>query len=1197
MDTDKGTAQTSLVLATSAATTSNNYFFAKFISNPLKGAQTVSANTWNFAFACAENNANANYPNGGTNLSVPTTAYVWRPSTGAKVGNIVDVVNSGTTFSEPGATNTETSEFGTFAGSAVTAADGDVIVFEVWARTTQGNATSRNDTFYFDGTTETNSTGTTVSNHASYIETPQNLVFYALKYLAATVLTPGSLAVTVTPTPGPNSDIKCYKGVLTADATGTVHDQSFTGFGFQPKAVILWVAPITAHATYNEGASMSYGFSDGTRNMCVSGSAVDAVSTMDNNGMIRNDACISILSTASGTAELVRGVIKTFDSDGITITWNVKNTTQYLIHVMAFAGSDLTAKCQNHTATKSGTGTQGYTGYGFTPSVVFLACIGNIATNAVSGSSTTTLAYCVGAGKSTSQQFANNLWFQDASSAASSGTTGTALYNNRVLNTQTGSGGTYMINASLTSLDSDGFTLNHVSAAIATTFPFIALALSGGYWSVGTYTQRTTNGTQIVTASPSLIPTGLMLYGSDSTAANTDYRNSSGPDGNLSIGGADGVTEGSVMIGNQIVVSPTTCVMISRNDKILNNATPNATATSSTSDAIGDLTDFATNGQYTVTYTVTAATARQVGYVFLQKNNPLTQQNITKSLSRTVTVSVTPTRLNNKFRTNSATITIVGPQPTKVKIKNALKTLSAALLVTGNRARLAGKTRALSRSITIVAVQTRLEQKFRALSRPITIVAALTRPTAKQRALAATLLVVATRARLSSKIRTRTATIFITNPSLTRLAQKIRLRSATILITANTPTKQRTDVRTLVRTVLVSSTLARQTAKIRSRTASILVTQTAFTRLLQKIRTLAATLTIVASAPTDVKQRRPQRTLSATVTVTGNINRLLARTRALSRSLLISAIQNRLAGKIRPISPILTISEVKNRIPTKSRFLSRSLLIQESKTRISGKARSLARSVTVTGTPTYVILFGVKQVARTLDQAITVAGSPTKLLKKVRSTTALVSIIGTANRVKSTAKILTQSVLVASSFQKLKEKRKQLSENITISGSTTRLTGRIRQLTLTQFVQIRDALNLSRIRLEIVWVYDQVTYVKTHIRHIEISMTESIHVVELARYNKGLHKLLTQFVHIGPHVLGRVKSGRRFLAPFVKISEKLRLRKVTPGLVTKRGMNRTILDMKITTQSSHSRDLQQYPSFALWVHNIIRTMKFRRYPT
>ena len=68
----------------------------------------------------------------------------------------------------------------TFAGSLVSGVqDGDVLCFEVWFEITQAGANAYVDTFYYDGTTVTTADNTTVSNHASFIETPQTLTFGA----------------------------------------------------------------------------------------------------------------------------------------------------------------------------------------------------------------------------------------------------------------------------------------------------------------------------------------------------------------------------------------------------------------------------------------------------------------------------------------------------------------------------------------------------------------------------------------------------------------------------------------------------------------------------------------------------------------------------------------------------------------------------------------------------------------------------------------------------------------------------------------------------------------------------------------------------------------------------------------------------------------------------------------------------------
>lgn len=176
MNTTIGTAQTTKSL--SAISSNTKQYFTRFVSDTLQNNTTISANTWNFAFAASQNIATANFPvTAASGTQVHVTVYVWRPGNGTKVGDIFDGTSSGTTFAEPSAISTEKSEFGTFTGSAVTALAGDVICQEIYFSVAPTQAAT--NIYYYDGTTETNNTNTTVSSHASYIETPQTLTFGA----------------------------------------------------------------------------------------------------------------------------------------------------------------------------------------------------------------------------------------------------------------------------------------------------------------------------------------------------------------------------------------------------------------------------------------------------------------------------------------------------------------------------------------------------------------------------------------------------------------------------------------------------------------------------------------------------------------------------------------------------------------------------------------------------------------------------------------------------------------------------------------------------------------------------------------------------------------------------------------------------------------------------------------------------------
>jgi hypothetical protein len=160
----KGTTQTSIAFTGLGQTTHQDNYLARFTSLPLS-AQTVTAQTWTFALALNEANAAAN-------SQLAPCIYLWRPGSSSVVGFVVD---SDTPIgAEWGAS--EDGIVATVSGAAVTAVFGDVLVLEVWRHApSQTNTTARVQTVYFDGPTDV--VDATTANAASYIETPQNLVF------------------------------------------------------------------------------------------------------------------------------------------------------------------------------------------------------------------------------------------------------------------------------------------------------------------------------------------------------------------------------------------------------------------------------------------------------------------------------------------------------------------------------------------------------------------------------------------------------------------------------------------------------------------------------------------------------------------------------------------------------------------------------------------------------------------------------------------------------------------------------------------------------------------------------------------------------------------------------------------------------------------------------------------------------------
>ena len=169
----KGSSQTSLA-ATSTATTAGQSGFYGFWCSPALDAQTITGldqgQVIDIVVANAESNLAMNFGNW-----LPYV-YVWRPSTGAKVGELLNVQFGGGL--EPSSASSEqvaTCQWTGVGGSNLTIQAGDVIIVEMWARLFQAMNTSYTGTLYYDGTTENATENAVVSNHAGYIQFSQTL--------------------------------------------------------------------------------------------------------------------------------------------------------------------------------------------------------------------------------------------------------------------------------------------------------------------------------------------------------------------------------------------------------------------------------------------------------------------------------------------------------------------------------------------------------------------------------------------------------------------------------------------------------------------------------------------------------------------------------------------------------------------------------------------------------------------------------------------------------------------------------------------------------------------------------------------------------------------------------------------------------------------------------------------------------------
>jgi hypothetical protein len=177
MDTIIGSGQTSINITTSASTNARNNFLRRFVSPPLVGDQVVGGGNMILNAADQESSTNANF------WINSLCVYVWRPSTGAKVGNVRDAAGTSLGGSEPSTSNSmQVTHITGITTSAVNALNGDVVVCEIWTRTTQSQATAYTCIFQYDGTTINTTENAVVTNQASFLELNENLNFTPLGF-------------------------------------------------------------------------------------------------------------------------------------------------------------------------------------------------------------------------------------------------------------------------------------------------------------------------------------------------------------------------------------------------------------------------------------------------------------------------------------------------------------------------------------------------------------------------------------------------------------------------------------------------------------------------------------------------------------------------------------------------------------------------------------------------------------------------------------------------------------------------------------------------------------------------------------------------------------------------------------------------------------------------------------------------------
>lgn len=252
-----------------------------------------------------------------------------------------------------------------------------------------------------------------------------------------------------------------------------------SGLGFTPKGIMFFsvgnVNDVDVPGVENGNMLLSVGFASGTgARVAVATNYINGLATSDCSTIKRGDAVLIRKDTGAGTTNGLLD-LQSLDADGFTVVADEAFSSNGMVFWIAFGGNSVSAKA-GQASISSGTGNKAITGVGFAPTFVMIAAI-NGQTDASSGvQSFNDLRLSLGmAAKNPYYGGGVTCGLIEGYGLDNSGTDDTkqAFDPGRILATHTTAG--VATNASLSSLDSDGFTLNYANNANAHVINYFCL--------------------------------------------------------------------------------------------------------------------------------------------------------------------------------------------------------------------------------------------------------------------------------------------------------------------------------------------------------------------------------------------------------------------------------------------------------------------------------------------------------------------------------------------------------------------------------------------------------------------------------------------------------------------------------------------------------------------------------------------------
>ena len=368
-------------------------------------------------------------------------------------------------------------------------------------------------------------------------------------------------------------------------------------FNDTPQAIVVWSDGSTsADNVFADNYHIYYGFSDGTRHACISALSRDNLATSDTFSGHKDNKVISMMNTTVGSVSAEADV--SFSTNKATFNWTTNDNRAVPIYCMAIYNVD-DACVQSYQYGSTTTGNKTYNlPAGHTSTVgKFIHTITMNGEQDSIWSTTWGNAVAIGAATSSSARWAVSNVSEDNQAVAD---TGRAHVNDKVIHCfDDDSSVTIDASADFVSFGTGDFTINVTTPPPTSVRMFSALVIDDPNIAVGSITQPTSTGTQVINTATNVDNVhGAMFFGNQQSTSGISATAA------LTIGGASGTettSQGLILARDNDAADPTVSVRLHRNNMVIRSVNAAATASSSTTTSQADVDALGTD-QFTLNW-------------------------------------------------------------------------------------------------------------------------------------------------------------------------------------------------------------------------------------------------------------------------------------------------------------------------------------------------------------------------------------------------------------------------------------------------------------------------------------------------------------------------------------------------------------------------------------------------------------------